>query len=130
MLIVYTTSDSWLQYVLLTQVIPIESGMKNPKRIKYLVDSACFIVLAVNLPFAVYGYLLFGNETKGYIFENMPGTTFDNVIRLLLSVELSLTFPIVFKPATLVIEEWMDTSYVIIKNKVSELNNLSCICFH
>ena len=102
-------------------MIPIESGMKKPERIKYLVDAACFIVLAVNLPFAVYGYLLFGNETKGYIFENMPGTTFDNVVRLLLSIELSLTFPLVFKPATLVVEEWMETSYVIIKNKVSRI---------
>ena len=101
------------------QVIPIESGMKKPEWMKYLVYGACFIVLAVNLPFAVYGYLLFGNETKGYIFENMPGTAFDNVIRLLLSIELSLTFPIVFKPVTLIVEEWMETSYEAIKNKVS-----------
>ena len=106
-------------HLLLTQVIPIESGMKKPVRMKYVVDTACFIVLAVNLPFAVYGYLLFGNETRGYIFENMPGTTFDNVVRLLLSVELCLTFPIVFKPATLVIEEWMETFYVTLRNKVS-----------
>ena len=93
--------------------------MKKPKRMKYLVDVACFIVLGVNLPFAIYGYLLFGNETRGYIFENMPGTTFDNIVRLLLSVELSLTFPIVFKPATLVVEEWMESSYMTIRNKVS-----------
>ena len=51
---------------------------------KYLIDVACFIVIAVNLPFAVYGYLLFGDEMKGYIFENMPGTTFDNVVKLIL----------------------------------------------
>ena len=88
---------------------------------KYLIDVACFIVIAVNLPFAIYGYLLFGDEVKGYIFENMPGTTFDNVVRLLLSVELSLTFPIVFKPATLVVEEWMETTYKTIRNKVSTL---------
>ena len=89
---------------------------------KYLVDVACFMVLAVNLPFAIYGYLLFGNETKGYIFENMPGTTFDNIVRLLLSIELSLTFPIVFKPATLVVEEWMESTYISIRNKVSGYN--------
>jgi len=95
--------------------------MKRPECMKYLVYAACFIVLAVNLPFAIYGYLLFGNETRGYVFENMPGTTFDNVIRLLLSIELSLTFPIVFKPATLVVEEWMETSYATIKRKVSRV---------
>ena len=109
--------------ILLIQVIPIESGMKKPEWMKYMVDATCFIVLAVNLPFAVYGYLLFGNETRGYIFENMPGTTFDNVVRLLLSIELSLTFPIVFKPATLVVEEWMETSFVFLRNKVSRFKS-------
>ena len=116
---------------MLTQVIPIESGMKKPDRMKYLVDAACFMVLSVNLPFAVYGYLLFGNEIRGYIFENMPGTAFDNIVRLLLSVELSLTFPIIFKPASLVVEEWMETSYATIKNKVSvELTHLICMHHH
>lgn len=93
--------------------------MNKPEGMKYLIDVACFIVIAVNLPFAVYGYLLFGSEVKGYVFENMPGTTFDNIVRLLLSIELTLTFPIVFKPATLVVEEWMETTYKIIRNKVS-----------
>ena len=77
-------------------MIPVESGMKKPKHMKYLIDVACFIAFAVNLPFAVYGYLLFGDEVKGYIFENMPGTAFDNVVRLLLSIqyimELQATF--------------------------------------
>ena len=70
--------------------------MKKPKHMKYLIDLVCFIVIAVNLPFAVYGYLLFGDEVKGYVFENMLGTTFDNVVRLLLSIqyimELQATF--------------------------------------
>ena len=47
-------------------------------------------MIAVNLPFAAYGYLLFGDEVKGYIFENMPGTTFNNVVRLLLSIEYKI----------------------------------------
>ena len=94
--------------------------MNKPKHMKYLIDAACFLAIAVNLPFAVYGYLLFGNEVKGYVFENMPGTTFDNIVRLLLSIELSLTFPLIFKPATLIVEEWMKTVYEIIRNKVSK----------
>ena len=94
--------------------------MNKPKHMKYLIDAACFFAIAVNLPFAVYGYLLFGNEVRGYVFENMPGTTFDNIVRLLLSIELSLTFPLVFKPATLVVEEWMETVYKNIRNKVSK----------
>ena len=41
----------------------------------------------------------------GYIFENLPGGTFNNIVRLFLSMELTLTFPIVFKPASDVMEE-------------------------
>ena len=41
----------------------------------------------------------------GYIFENLPGGTFNDIVRLFLSLELMLTFPIVFKPASDVMEE-------------------------
>lgn len=41
----------------------------------------------------------------GYIFENLPGGTFNDIVRIFLSLELTLTFPIVIKPATDVMEE-------------------------
>ena len=47
------------------QVIPLESVMKYPHRMQYVLDAALVIVLSVNLPFAIYGYLLFGSATKG-----------------------------------------------------------------
>lgn len=100
-------------------MIPLESVMKKPQQMKYVLDAACVIVLTVNLPFALYGYLLFGNEVKGYCFENMPGGTFENIVRLMLSLELTLTFPIVFKPASEVVEEWIDTAYNRAKSRVS-----------
>jgi len=93
--------------------------MKKPQQMKYVLDAACVIVVAVNLPFALYGYLLFGNGVEGYCFENIPGGTFENIVRLMLSLELSLTFPIVFKPATEVVEEWIDGIYFTAKSKVS-----------
>ena len=39
--------------------------MKYPNRMQYVLDVACVVVLAVNLPFAIYGYLLFGSVTAG-----------------------------------------------------------------
>ena len=42
---------------------------------------------------------------SGYIFENLPGGVFNDMVRLFLSLELTLTFPIVFKPAAEVMEE-------------------------
>lgn len=43
--------------------------------------------------------------TAGYVFENLPGGVFNDTVRLFLSLELTLTFPIVFKPASEVMEE-------------------------
>ena len=40
-------------------------GMKNPKRMPYVLDMACLVVIGVNLPFALYGYFLFGPQTQG-----------------------------------------------------------------
>jgi len=53
-----------------------------------VISFVCYIVLCV-----------------GYIFQNLPGGTFNDVVRILLSIELTLTFPIVIKPATDVMEE-------------------------
>ena len=44
----------------------------------------------------------------GYIFMNMPGGTFNDIVRLFLSLELTLTFPLVLKPASEVAEEIME----------------------
>lgn len=41
----------------------------------------------------------------GYVFSNLPGNWFNTIVRLFLSIELTLTFPIVIKPATDVMEE-------------------------
>ena len=53
------------------QVIPLESVMKYPHRMQYVLDAALVIVLSVNLPFAIYGYLLFGSATKGQSISNI-----------------------------------------------------------
>ena len=47
------------------QVIPLESVMKNPKDMPVVLDFAAVIVVVVNLPFALYGYLLFGDQIQG-----------------------------------------------------------------
>lgn len=40
---------------------------------QYVIDAAATIVVGVNLPFAVYVYLLFGENVQGYCFENLHG---------------------------------------------------------
>ena len=41
----------------------------------------------------------------GYVFSNLPGNWFNTIVRLFLAIELTLTFPIVIKPAVDVMEE-------------------------
>lgn len=44
-------------------------------------------------------------DCTGYVFSNLPGNWFNTIVRAFLSIELALTFPIVIKPATDVMEE-------------------------
>ena len=39
--------------------------MKHPRRMPYVLDTACLVVIAINLPFALYGYFLFSQDTAG-----------------------------------------------------------------
>ena len=43
----------------------------------------------------------------GYVFSNLPGNAFNTLVRAFLSLELTMTFPIVLKPASDVIEQIM-----------------------
>ena len=46
-------------------MIPLESSMKRPKNMPIVLDFAALVVVGLNIPFAVYGYLLFGTATEG-----------------------------------------------------------------
>ena len=39
--------------------------MKKPKDMPVVLDFAALVVVGINLPFAIYGYLLFGEGTQG-----------------------------------------------------------------
>ena len=65
---------------------------------------------------------------SGYVFENIPGGVFENVVRLFLSLELSLTFPIVIKPATDVMEEiWWN--FLTVSWVDGYLSLVNCVMF-
>jgi hypothetical protein len=49
----------------LVQVIPLESVMKKPQNMPRVLNMAALTVVGINLPFALYGYLLFGDNTQG-----------------------------------------------------------------
>ena len=91
-----------------SMVVPVELEMAKPTQMNIVLLVAGAVVVIVNLPFAIYGYLLFGSGTRGVIFDNLPSGIFNNIVRLMLSVELTLTFPLVFKPASQIFENYLD----------------------
>lgn len=71
------------------QVIPLESSMKRPRNMPLVLDAAALVVVGLNLPFAVYGYLLFGEATKG---ERLIGRTSSLTYYCLCDCQQLLTF--------------------------------------
>jgi len=88
-----------------TMVIPLEQTLANPSEIKGVLNWGCSTVLITNLPFAVFGYLAFGNGVSAYVFCSLPHNTLLSFLQLSLSLELMLSVPIVVLPANMAIEE-------------------------
>ncbi len=52
--------------------------MKRPKNMPVVLDMAALTVVVVNLPFALYGYLMFGSGTEGTMHPS-PVHMIDNI---------------------------------------------------
>jgi len=90
-----------------SMILPMESQMEKPKEMPLVLRYSFMIVVLLNLPFAMFGYLVFGSHTKGYVFCNLNQNTFTYVVQLALSIELMCTYPLVLSPATAIIEEYV-----------------------
>ena len=51
--------------------------MAEPRKMFFVLDMACIVVIGLNLPFALYGYFLFGQQTKGLCAQNELANFFD-----------------------------------------------------
>jgi proton-coupled amino acid transporter len=89
-------------------VIPMESGLKDPARIGCVLTSGCIAVLAANLPFAVFGYLAFGDGVDSLLFCNLPKNVLLYFIQFFLSIELMFTVPLALLPSHMIVEKWMN----------------------
>ena len=47
--------------------------MMKPSSMPKVLDMAALVVVGINVPFAVYGYLLFGENTQGMYVWTGPG---------------------------------------------------------
>lgn len=85
-------------------VIPMQTEMAEPRAMASVLRAACSLVLLLNVPFAVVGYLAFGSATQGYVFCNLPHSTAADLVRLTLVLELLCTYPLVLHPAVLILD--------------------------
>jgi proton-coupled amino acid transporter len=88
-------------------IVPIQQDMKQPERVNEVFGYAGAIVIAVNLPLAIIGYLAFGASSSGLIICNLPQNKFLHAIQIFLSLELLLSIPLDALPAAVTIEEWV-----------------------
>jgi proton-coupled amino acid transporter len=86
-------------------VLPIYSSMENPERFDTVVKQSFSICAILSGSFGVIGYLLFGTETKQIVLLNVQGSYFVSVVKVLLCVDLLLTYPVVMRPSIVIVEQ-------------------------
>jgi proton-coupled amino acid transporter len=90
--------------------LPIEASMARPENFEQ-VASVTFITCAVlSGGFGIIGYLLFGEETQQIVLLNVQGSLFVSAVKLLLCVDLLLTYPVVMRPSIVILEQTLVTN--------------------
>eukprot|EP00934_Nitzschia_sp_Nitz4_P009037 Nitzschia sp. Nitz4//scaffold134_size62860//30009//31400//NITZ4_006327-RA/size62860-processed-gene-0.32-mRNA-1//1//CDS//3329535493//9027//frame0 len=86
-------------------VLPIESSMAHPERF-YSVSVVTFSACAVlSGSFGAIGYLLFGSSTNPIVLLNVQGSLFVSAVKVLLCIDLLLTYPVVMRPTIVIVEQ-------------------------
>jgi len=79
-------------------ILPIEQAMKKPDEFMFAVNSAFFWTTIVNVCVGCIGFLLWGYGVEDVIVNNLQPSGFTTVVKLLLFIDISFTFPIVIAP--------------------------------
>ena len=86
--------------LVLIQVLPLKNSMRNTKQFDSpvgVLNIGMTIVTTVLIAFGFFGYLKWGEETAGSLTLNLPeGDTVAIVVKLVVSLGMSLTFPLQF----------------------------------
>ena len=53
--------------------------MKKPQNMPKILDMTALVVVGINVPFAIYGYLLFGENTQGMYGHSIFATKYDQI---------------------------------------------------
>uniref|UniRef100_A0A7S4KZA6 Amino acid transporter transmembrane domain-containing protein n=1 Tax=Guillardia theta TaxID=55529 RepID=A0A7S4KZA6_GUITH len=90
-------------------VLAIENSMATPERFETAFDRAQICLVSCFLAFGVMGYWLYGDNTKSVIVLNVLGTT-GLMVKALLCLVISLSYPLQFMPAGEVLKAISESS--------------------
>ncbi len=85
--------------------LPIESAMIRPEKFHSVAIITFSVCAVLSGSFGVIGYLLFGRETQQIVLLNVHGSYFVSAVKLLLCVDLLLTYPVVMRPSIVIVEQ-------------------------
>lgn len=100
--------------------LPIESAMANPDQFQPVAQktfAACGMLSGI---FGIVGYLLFGAETQQIVLLNVRGSFFLSAVKLLLCVDLLLTYPVVMRPSIVIVEQSVASMLAPKKTKTNQ----------
>ncbi|KAF1995182.1 amino acid transporter-like protein [Amniculicola lignicola CBS 123094] len=81
-------------------IIPIQSGMKNPKKFPKVLAGVMVIITVVFLSMGALSYAAYGSKTKTVIILNMPqDNKFVNGVQFIYSLAILLSTPLQIYPA-------------------------------
>lgn len=81
-------------------VIPIQSGMKDPKKFPKVLGIVMVIITVVFISMGALSYAAFGSKTKTVVLLNMPqDNKFVNAVQFIYSVAILLSTPLQIYPA-------------------------------
>jgi len=107
-------------------VLPISQSMKEPTEFPKVVNWSFIVILIINGIFGFFGYLLYGEQVKGLVIDNVNGPLGD-VVKVMLCFDLFFTVPILLTAPREIIEGKI-MSYWGNEHKVAKENVIrSCI---
>ncbi|KAF2655345.1 amino acid transporter-like protein [Lophiostoma macrostomum CBS 122681] len=81
-------------------IIPIQTGMKNPKKFPAVLGGVMIIITVIFLSMGALSYAAFGSKTKTVVILNMPqDNKFVNGVQFIYSLAILLSTPLQIYPA-------------------------------
>lgn len=79
-------------------ILPVEQAMRKPDEFMFAVKTAFSLTTAINMLVGGFGFLLWGTAVQDVIVNSLKAGPLTTIVKLLLFVDISFTFPIVLAP--------------------------------